>query len=66
MKLTIPQLREIIHRSLKEAAAQGVTQSFYKKQMNKAIAKASKGGNKNSPPFTNKAARAGKSGLGPF
>ena len=30
------------------------------------IAKASTGGNKNTPPFTKKAAKAGKSGLGPY
>jgi hypothetical protein len=30
------------------------------------IKKASTGGNKNTPPFTKKAAKAGKSGLGPF
>jgi len=63
---TITHLREIVRRSLKEAAKQGKFQAGGKKSYNKMIATASTGGNKNTPPFTKKAAKAGKSGLGPF
>ena len=63
MKLTIPQLREIVQRALKEA--KGI-QGVYRRSYDKMIKKASTGGNKNPPPFTKKAAKAGKSGLGPF
>ena len=66
MKITIPVLREIVKRALKEAAAQGVRQKGYRKSYDKMIAKARTGGNKNTPPFTKKAAGTGKSGLGPF
>ena len=66
MKLTISRLREVIRRSIKEAAAQGKMQKIYKASYNSMIKKASTGGNKNTPPFTKKAAKAGKSGLGPF
>jgi hypothetical protein len=63
MKLTIPQLREIVQRALKET--KGI-QGVYRRSYDKMIKKASTGGNKNTPPFTKKAAKAGKSGLGPF
>jgi hypothetical protein len=63
MKLTIPQLREIIKRSIKEARS---IQDTYRRSYDKMIKKASTGGNKNTPPFIKKAAKAGKSGLGPF
>jgi len=63
MKLTILQLREIIKRSIKEARS---IQDTYSRSYDKMIKKASTGGNKNTPPFTKKAAKAGKSGLGPF
>jgi len=66
MKLTISRLREVIRRSIKEAAAQGKIQGIYKRKMKKRIATASTGGNENTPPYTKKAATAGKSGLGPF
>ena len=66
MKITLSRLTEIVRGVVKEAAAQGKMQNYYKKQMKKAIGNASKGGNKNTPPFTKKAAKAGKSGLGPF
>tara|TARA_R110002020_G_scaffold180824_1_gene375516 strand:+ start:482 stop:682 length:201 start_codon:yes stop_codon:yes gene_type:complete len=66
MKITLSRLTEIVRGVVKEAAAQGKMQGIYKKKMNKRIATASTGGNKNTPPFTKKAAKAGKSGLGPF
>ncbi len=66
MKLTIPQLREIVQRALKEAAAKGARQNDYRKSYERGIANARKGGNKNTAPYTKKAAGTGKSGLGPF
>tara|TARA_R110000744_G_scaffold262747_1_gene377307 strand:- start:275 stop:475 length:201 start_codon:yes stop_codon:yes gene_type:complete len=66
MKITLSRLTEIVRGVVKEAAAQGKMQAYYKKQMDKRIATASTGGNKNTPPFTKKAAKAGKSGLGPY
>jgi len=66
MKITIPQLREIIQRALKEAAAQGKTQEKNIYSYKRMIRKAASGGNKNTPPFTKKAKGPGKSGLGPF
>ena len=66
MKITIPVLREIIKRALKEAAAERARQNDYRKSYDKGIANARKGGNKNTAPFTKKAAGTGKSGLGPF
>ncbi len=66
MKITISRLREIVRRSIKEARAEGAAQAANKKTVNKTIALLQKGKNKNTPPFTKKAAKAGKSGLGPF
>tara|TARA_R110002110_G_scaffold46424_2_gene140339 strand:- start:240 stop:440 length:201 start_codon:yes stop_codon:yes gene_type:complete len=66
MKLTIPQLKEIVQRALKEARAQGAWQKNGRKSYDAMIKKASTGGNKNTPPFTKKAAGTGKSGLGPY
>tara|TARA_B100000900_G_scaffold344629_1_gene308780 strand:- start:375 stop:575 length:201 start_codon:yes stop_codon:yes gene_type:complete len=66
MKITLSRLTEIVRGVVKEAAAQGKMQGYYKEQMKKAIGNASKGGNKNTAPYTKKAAKAGKSGLGPF
>jgi hypothetical protein len=66
MKITLSRLTEIVRGVVKEAAAQGKMQKIYKASYNNMIKKASTGGNKNTPPFTKKAAKAGKSGLGPF
>jgi hypothetical protein len=66
MKIKLSRLTEIVREVVKEAAAQGKMQRIYKRKMKKRIATASTGGNKNTPPFTKKAATAGKSGLGPF
>ena len=63
MKIKKKQLREFVRGVIKEAAKQGLTQKVYKKSFNNMIALISTaGGNKNTPPFTNKAAKAGKSG----
>ena len=45
MKLTITHLREIVRRSLKEAAAQGKIQKAYRNSYKQMIKKASTGGN---------------------
>ena len=66
MKITLSRLTEIVRGVVKEAAKPGKVLKVYKKSYNKMIAKASTGGNKNTPPFTKKAAKAGKSGLGSF
>jgi hypothetical protein len=49
-----------------EAAKKRNIQDIYRKSYDRMIKKASTGGNKNTPPFTKKAAKTGKSGLGPF
>ena len=66
MKLTISRLREIVRRSIREARAEREAQEANKITLDKTIALLQKGNNKNTPPFTKKAAKAGKSGLGPF
>lgn len=66
MKLTISRLREIVRRSIREAAKEGEVQRRFKELMKKRIETASTGGNENTPPYTKKAAKSGKSGLGPF
>ena len=66
MKITLARLTEIVRGIVKEASATGVIQKKYKKATNKGIDNVAKGGNKNTKPFIKKAAKAGKSGLGPF
>jgi hypothetical protein len=66
MKISLSRLTEIVRGVVEEAAAQGKIQKIYKSSYNNMIKKASSGGNKNTPPFTKKAAKAGKSGLGPL
>lgn len=66
MKITLSRLTEIVREVVNEAAKEGSIQKIYKNSYNRMISKASTGGNKNTPPFTKKAAKAGKSGLGPL
>ena len=66
MKISIKRLEEIVREVVKEAAAEGKMQAIYKRRMNKRIATAATGGNKNTPPFTKRPAKSGKSGLGPY
>mgnify|MGYP003148045935 CR=1 FL=1 len=66
MKITLSRLTEIVRGVVEEAAKQGKVQKIYRNSYNRMIKKASTGGNKNTPPYTKKAAKAGKSGLGPF
>ncbi len=63
MKIKLERLKEIVHGVVTEAAKEGVIQKIYKLSFDKMIKKAASGGNKNTPPFTKKAAMAGKSGL---
>ena len=56
----------MIKEIIKEAAPEGKMQKIYRNSYKKMIKKASSGGNKNTPPFTKKAAKPGKSGLGPY
>ena len=66
MKITLSRLTEIVRGIVEEAAKQGSVQKIYRKSYDKMIKTASTGGNKNTPPFTKKAAKSGKSGLGPY
>lgn len=66
MKIKMSELRQIIKEIIKEAAPEGKVQKAYRNSYKKMIKKASSGGNKNTPPFTKKAAKPGKSGLGPY
>jgi hypothetical protein len=56
------RLKEIVRGVVEEAAKDGHIQKIYRRSFARMIAKISTGGNKNTPPFTKKAARPGKSG----
>ena len=62
MKIKKSRLREIVHGIVSEAAKEGHIQKIYKRQFTDMISKAASGGNKNTPPFTKKASKPGKSG----
>lgn len=62
MKIRLERLKHIVRGVVKEAAKEGAIQKIYRKSFDRMIKKASTGGNKNTPPFTKKAAMAGKSG----
>jgi len=64
LKISRCKLEEIVRGVVDEAAKQGKMQNLYKTSYKKMISKARTGGNKNTPPFTKKAAGPGKSGLG--
>ena len=66
LKISRCKLEEIVRGVVREAAKQGKMQKLYKASYNKMINLARGGGNKNTAPFTKKAAKAGKSGLGPY
>jgi hypothetical protein len=61
MKIKRARLREIIKGVVKEAAKEGHIQKIYRKSYADMIKVASTGGNKNTPPFTKKASKPGKS-----
>ena len=56
------KLRQIVEKVVTEAAAEGKFQNYARGTFASMIKKASMGGNKNSPPFTDKASKPGKSG----
>tara|TARA_R110000803_G_scaffold169300_4_gene232294 strand:+ start:374 stop:997 length:624 start_codon:yes stop_codon:yes gene_type:complete len=62
MKIKKARLREIVHGVISEAAKEGHIQKIYRRSFADMINKASSGGNKNTPPFTKKAPKPGKSG----
>jgi hypothetical protein len=62
MKIKIDELRRIVTTIVQEAAKDGVIQKIYRNSYKKMIQKASSGGNKNTPPFTNRSSKPGKSG----
>ena len=62
MKIKKERLREIVQAVVEEAAKQGHMQKVYRKQFANMIATVSTGGNKNTPPFTKKSSKPGKSG----
>jgi len=66
MKIKLSRLQEIVRSVVEEAAKQGKVQKIYRTSYKKMINKARGGGQKNTPPFTKRAAGPGKSGLGPY
>jgi hypothetical protein len=62
MKLTKEKIREITTSIVKEAAAQGKFQNYAKGTYNSMIRLLKRGNNRNTPPFSDEAAQAGKSG----
>ena len=62
MKINKSQLREIIKQEIREAAKEGAFQGYARNSFKRMIATASSGGNDNSPPFTKKPGKLGKSG----
>jgi hypothetical protein len=61
MKIKKIRLREIVRRVIQEAAKEGHIQKVYRRSFAKMGKKVSSGGNKNTPPFTEKAPKIGKS-----
>ena len=62
MKIKLERLRNIVRGVVSEAAKEGKFQKIARNSFSRMIAKASTGGNKNSPPFTDKSSKPGKSG----
>ena len=62
MKIKKARLKEIVYGVVSEAAKEGYIQKIYRRSFANMIDKASSGGNKNTPPFTKKASKPGKSG----
>ena len=62
MKIKIEHLRDLVRQVVKEAAKDGAFQKYAKSTFNKMISTASSGGNRNTPPFTKRASKSGKSG----
>ena len=66
MKIKKTRLREIVRGIVKEAAAEGKFQNVARRSFTKTIKMVSRGGNKNTPPFTKKSSKPGKSGPPPI
>ena len=62
MKIKKIRLEELIRTALYEAAKEGHMQNIYKRSFTNMIKTVSTGGNKNTPPFTKKSSKPGKSG----
>jgi hypothetical protein len=62
MKIKLSELKKVVRRVVTEAAKDGDIQKIYRRSFARMIDKASTGGNKNTPPFTEPALRPGKSG----
>lgn len=62
MKIKRKRLKEILTSVLQEAAKEGYIQKIYRNSFDRMIKKASTGGNKNTPPFSNKPGTTKKSG----
>ena len=62
MKIKLKKLKNIVRGLVSEAAKEGKFQSIARNSFARMIAKAGTGGNTNSPPFTDKASKPGKSG----
>jgi len=66
MKIKRVRLREIVRSIVEEAAQDGQIQKIYRRSYANTIKMISKGGNKNTPPFTKKSSKPGKSGPPPI
>ncbi len=62
MKIKIEELRDLVRQVVQEAAKEGAIQRVYRNSYKRMIQKASSGGNKNTPPFTKRSGKVGKSG----
>ena len=62
MKIKLERLKKIVREVVTEAAKEGKFQKIARNSFTRMISTASTGGNKNSPPFTNRAPKPGKSG----
>ena len=61
MKIKKKKLEELVREVVSEAAKDGAFQKYAKSTYKKMIRKAASGGNKNTPPFTQKPIKPGKS-----
>jgi len=61
MKIKLERLRSIVRNIVQEAAAEGKFQKYAKGTYSSMIKLVSTGGNNNTPPFTDKSAKTGKS-----
>ena len=62
MKIKISEIKELVIQVIEEAAKEGSIQKVYRNSFKRMISKTRKGKNKNTPPFTKRAADPGKSG----